>query len=511
MDKKKFFISYNKSDEEKAKWIAYTLEKNGYTTIIQCWDFKPGQNFVVEMHNASIISERTIAVLSDNYLESLYCQAEWATAFSNDPSGDRRPLIPIRVSECTPQGLLKTIIYSDIVGLSEEEATETLLKSVTDTFNRIAPKFQKTERSSNEKLISTEVISGTSGILLHSLGDLIDNFLLPFNDENHFAIFLDATVSEVLLEQMLKNCYTRVWIPKQSAFAKTIPYLSYVQKRLVTIFDPTEAIAEALSIMAPIYREFGYRKIGFTKNLTADAEVDVDLVGAEKFGKAFWALDGLTDNWIPFFVAMKYNLEVDTEYERLRRCIGDLEPMCSSSDSRGVLALVNILIKSYRGYSVQSLSINNYPNDKAIVDALDILKDYGYMELSSIRKSLGKDINKEKTIRAFVNNVLSFTKSSKWNKLVCSNTSQSTIPFFDNQVKNNLCKLGAQEPYLPVIISAKSVLDNTKQLLSNRSDNIDTSKITLDIIIPKDKNDSEDDINSKIFEADRIDFKLDIQ
>lgn len=47
-----FFISYNNADVQWAKWVAGILEEYGYTTIIQAWDFKPGNNFIIEMQNA---------------------------------------------------------------------------------------------------------------------------------------------------------------------------------------------------------------------------------------------------------------------------------------------------------------------------------------------------------------------------------------------------------------------------------------------------------------------------
>jgi hypothetical protein len=69
---KHFFISYNKTDRTWAEWIAWHLEEAGYTTIIQAWDFRSGTNFVQKMHEAVQKAERTIAVLSTNYLEALY-------------------------------------------------------------------------------------------------------------------------------------------------------------------------------------------------------------------------------------------------------------------------------------------------------------------------------------------------------------------------------------------------------------------------------------------------------
>jgi len=71
-------------------------------------------------------------VLSDAYLRAEYTQPEWATAFAEDPRGEHRKLVPLRVSPCTPEGLLKPIIYADLVGLSAGAAREAVLNAVSD-------------------------------------------------------------------------------------------------------------------------------------------------------------------------------------------------------------------------------------------------------------------------------------------------------------------------------------------------------------------------------------------
>ena len=88
-----FFISYTGSDTDWATWIAMTLEKAGYTTYLQAWDFSPGHDFVDRMQHAVTSSARTIAVLSPEYLASEFGQAEWNAAFARDPSGRERRLI----------------------------------------------------------------------------------------------------------------------------------------------------------------------------------------------------------------------------------------------------------------------------------------------------------------------------------------------------------------------------------------------------------------------------------
>lgn len=133
LNKKDFFISYNHKDEDAARWIAWQLEKEGFTTIIQAWDFLPGNNFVEKMDNALKACKSTIAVLSHNYLNSGFTKAEWQAAFAKDPTGEKRSLIPIRIQSCDLEGLLGQIIYIDLVGLKEEEAKKKLLESVRST------------------------------------------------------------------------------------------------------------------------------------------------------------------------------------------------------------------------------------------------------------------------------------------------------------------------------------------------------------------------------------------
>jgi hypothetical protein len=122
-----FFVSYNKADKDWATWIAWQLEDAGKSTVIQDWDFRPGENFVLKMQDALTTSQQTIMVLSENYLKSSFTAPEWAAVFASDPTAAGRKLVPIRVRECKPDGLLASLIYVDLVGLSEDAARAALL------------------------------------------------------------------------------------------------------------------------------------------------------------------------------------------------------------------------------------------------------------------------------------------------------------------------------------------------------------------------------------------------
>ena len=65
-----FFVSYTSADEQWAEWIGYVLEEEGLGVILQAWDFRPGSNFVLEMQRAASEAERTIMVLSPDYMKS---------------------------------------------------------------------------------------------------------------------------------------------------------------------------------------------------------------------------------------------------------------------------------------------------------------------------------------------------------------------------------------------------------------------------------------------------------
>jgi tetratricopeptide (TPR) repeat protein len=148
---KDFFISYNKADKAWAEWVAWILEEAGYSVIIQAWDFRPGENFVLRMQEAARESKQTIAIISQAYLDAMYTYPEWAAAFAQDPRGENRTLIPIKVNPCEPSGLLKQIINIDLVGLSEAEAKRTILESLKERAKpNTAPRFPTSESASDK-------------------------------------------------------------------------------------------------------------------------------------------------------------------------------------------------------------------------------------------------------------------------------------------------------------------------------------------------------------------------
>lgn len=122
-----FFISYTGADRAWAEWIAWVLEAGGHSTVVQAWDFQPGDNFIAKMHQATQECERTVIVLSAAYQRSYFGEMEWAAALAQ-----KKRLVPVRIEEIEPAGLLKGIVYVDLVGRNVETAREALLSQMND-------------------------------------------------------------------------------------------------------------------------------------------------------------------------------------------------------------------------------------------------------------------------------------------------------------------------------------------------------------------------------------------
>jgi hypothetical protein len=146
LDGRKIFVSYTQVDVTWAQWIAWTLENLGHSVIFQAWDFVPGSNFIHEMQGALESADKLIMVVSEDYLKSSFASAEWAAFLRTDPLGSERRVVPIRIRECRPAGLLGSIVFLDLVGRSEAEA-QRLLTSAFESRRKPAeqPRFPRIE------------------------------------------------------------------------------------------------------------------------------------------------------------------------------------------------------------------------------------------------------------------------------------------------------------------------------------------------------------------------------
>jgi TIR domain len=128
-ERRDFFISYTGADTAWAEWIADTLEHAGHTTILQAWDFRPGENFIARMNQALEQTDRVLVVLSAAYFASQYASDEWTAALVRDRDQPDR-LLPVRVAACQLPPLLANRVYLDLVDLEEADAAARLRAGV---------------------------------------------------------------------------------------------------------------------------------------------------------------------------------------------------------------------------------------------------------------------------------------------------------------------------------------------------------------------------------------------
>ncbi len=133
----KIFISYTGADTNFATWVAGILERNNYDVTIQAWDFRPGDNFIKKIDSGLKECKKMIIILSNNYLKSEWCKAEWTSKIAEQIENQERIIIPIRIEPVELKGLLKPLVYIDVVDKDETTAKRLILDGIRNVVDRI--------------------------------------------------------------------------------------------------------------------------------------------------------------------------------------------------------------------------------------------------------------------------------------------------------------------------------------------------------------------------------------
>jgi len=132
MGEKTYFISYTTRTEAGKQWAKWTewffREKLGAKTIMQEYDFQPGDNFKAKMDDALKKSDCVVCVLTSAYLDSTNCTEEWTNA---------ELYILTKFDDCNPKGLLKSRSHINLFGLDNNTACQKLIEGLAD---KVRPK-----------------------------------------------------------------------------------------------------------------------------------------------------------------------------------------------------------------------------------------------------------------------------------------------------------------------------------------------------------------------------------
>jgi len=127
-----FFVSCAPADRAWGEWTAWQLESVGYRVLVPAWDFVAGSNRVGRMQDGMVNARHTIALLSANYARSEDGNAQWWAVHAVDPTGSGRALLPVRIEDWQPSGLLAAVVSIDLFGVSAQTARRRLLDGVAD-------------------------------------------------------------------------------------------------------------------------------------------------------------------------------------------------------------------------------------------------------------------------------------------------------------------------------------------------------------------------------------------
>lgn len=262
---KDFSISFNNNDERWAEWVVAQLEEAGCSTVIQARDFRPDGDFVMEMQKAATEARWTIVVLSDNYLNTEYAQREWGSVVAFDPQGKERALIPIRIAKCRPKGLLGDRICVDLVGLSEDEARQTLLDSLIERATPVLTrKFPGSEEakaagSAQRPTPKQRNFPGVSSTALNVWREKLE-FLQTqapsvTSSDQMFALHKQIAEAERRIEE-----YSTVGVSHNSAYISAAPELQPPPKQIVVSFVLKEPSGEAIGGTIAALKQLGFEQ-----------------------------------------------------------------------------------------------------------------------------------------------------------------------------------------------------------------------------------------------------------
>lgn len=195
---KDFFVSYTGTDLNFATWVAELLEANNFSVTIQAWDFRPGDNFVSKINEALIECKKLVVILSNSYLKSKWCEAEWTSKLTEQMNLQERRIIPIRIEPIDLAGLLSPIVYIDVVDKSEEEAKYEILNGIEDSKPRKSKGYPAYYNLEYKDIDIDYYVQETSIVYIKTCKSKI---LVDGNDRIHNRItwFADETVELVSL------------------------------------------------------------------------------------------------------------------------------------------------------------------------------------------------------------------------------------------------------------------------------------------------------------------------
>lgn len=155
---KDFFISYSSADRLWAEWIVWHLEQAGYSVELPDFGLQSGYNFALNIDNITREAKRIIAILSPNYIRSLYSQLDWALTIKRDARAKQGLVLLVHVEECKHilKDILGSVKFINVVAQDSSKVQEILLTSIRHEYSKpgfpsFSPEINKEMRDTLKK------------------------------------------------------------------------------------------------------------------------------------------------------------------------------------------------------------------------------------------------------------------------------------------------------------------------------------------------------------------------
>ncbi|EPH0085570.1 toll/interleukin-1 receptor domain-containing protein [Klebsiella pneumoniae] len=133
-------MSHNEENKPIVEEIGRFLESKGFTVWIDKWCMAPGDSLIQKIGEALDSSDKLIAFLSPESVESNWVQQELATGKIIELASERgvgeKFIIPVLLKSCKIPWFLKDKLYANFTDKSFEAACQELLRGITGTSGR---------------------------------------------------------------------------------------------------------------------------------------------------------------------------------------------------------------------------------------------------------------------------------------------------------------------------------------------------------------------------------------
>ncbi len=132
------FISYSHADREWVEnWLLNRLEGAKISVCIDFRDFDIGVPSLDNMDEAVARSDKTIIVLTPNWVKSEWTAFESLLAQTSDPAGVRRRILPVMLIQCEPPRRLGILTWADF---RDSKRWDTEIKRVINAIKKTEDK-----------------------------------------------------------------------------------------------------------------------------------------------------------------------------------------------------------------------------------------------------------------------------------------------------------------------------------------------------------------------------------